>query len=253
MLLLIDIGNSNITFGISDDREVLHTLRVDTKYPEDGADYYQKVLVNLIEKYDLPALDDAVMCSVVPELSPLIIEAVKARFNLVPIIVDHKIISGLRFTINTLHTLGADRIANAAAAYNLYSGNLIVIDFGTATTFCAITDDGEYLGGAIMPGIGISAEVLNEKTSGLPLVDLKVPEHIPGKDTRENILTGLVIGHAGAAERIIHEFSNKTKKTFSLIATGGFAGLVSPLIRKIDHINPSLTLDGLRILYQLNS
>lgn len=253
MLLLIDIGNSNITFGISDHREVLNTLRVDTELPEDGADYYQKVLDNLIEKYDMPVIDGAVICSVVPEVSPMIIDAVKERFNIVPIIVDNKIKNGLRFTINNLHTLGADRIANAAAAYKLYSGDLIVIDFGTATTFCAITDDGEYLGGAIMPGIGISAESLHEKTSGLPLVDLKVPEHIPGKDTRENILTGLVIGHAGAAERIIHEISNKTKKTFSLIATGGFAGLVSPLIRKIDHINPSLTLDGLRILYKLNS
>jgi type III pantothenate kinase len=253
MLLLIDIGNSNITFGISDNRDVLNTLRVDTKLTEDKAGHYQKVLDNLIEKYDMPRIDGAVICSVVPEVSPMIIDAVKERFNIVPIIVDITIKNGLRFTINNLHTLGADRIANAAAAYKLYSGNLIVIDFGTATTLCAITDNGEYIGGAIMPGIGISAESLHEKTSGLPLVELKIPKTIPGKDTTDNILTGIVLGHAGAAERIIHEISKEENNSFSVIATGGYAGLVAPFVKKIDYIHPSLTLDGLRILYQLNS
>ena len=252
MLLLIDIGNSNITFGISDDREVLNILRVDTKNSEDRADYYQKALDNLIENFDMPVIEGAILCSVVEEVSPLIINVVKKRFKIVPVIVDHKINTDLSFKIINIHTLGADRIANATAAHNLYSGNLIVIDFGTATTFCTITEDGEYLGGAIMPGIGISAESLNEKTSGLPLVDLKAPENIPGRDTMDNILTGLVIGHAGAAERIIHEISKETGKAFSVIATGGFTGLVSPFIKSIDYINPSLTLDGLRILYKLN-
>jgi type III pantothenate kinase len=253
MLLLIDIGNSNITFGISDDREVLNTLRVNTKLPEDGAEYCHKVLDNLIENYEMPVIEGSVLCSVVSEVSPLIIDAVKERCKVNPIIVDHKINTGLSFKINNLHTLGADRIANAAAAYNLYSGNLIVIDFGTATTFCTITEEGEYIGGAIMPGIGISAESLSEKTSGLPLVELKAPENIPGKDTADNILTGIVIGHAGAAERIINDISKETGKTFSVIATGGFAELVSPFVKTIDYINPSLTLDGLRILYKLNS
>ncbi len=252
MLLLIDIGNSNITLGISDDKEVLNTLRIDTKHQEDEADYYQKGLDNLIENYDVPVIEGSVLCSVVSEVSPLIIAAVKKRFKVNPIIIDHNINTGLIFKINNLHTLGADRITNAAAAHNLYNGNLIVIDFGTATTFCIITEDGEYLGGAIMPGIGISAESLHEKTSGLPLVELKAPENIPGKDTTDNILTGIVIGHAGAAERIIHEISKETGKAFSVIATGGFAGLVSPFIQAINYINPSLTLDGLRILYKLN-
>lgn len=253
MLLLIDIGNSNITLGISDDKEVLNTLRIDTKLPENGADYYKNFLDNLIENYDIPVIESAVLCSVVAEVSPMIINAVKERFKIVPIIVDHNINTGLSFNINNIHTLGADRIANAAAACNLYSGNLIVIDFGTATTFCTVTEDGEYLGGAIMPGIGISAESLYEKTSGLPLVDFKAPENIPGRNTRDNILTGIVIGHAGAAERIINDISKETGKAYSVIATGGFAGLVSPFIKEIDYINPSLTLDGLRILYKLNS
>ncbi len=253
MLLLIDIGNSNITLGISDDKEVLNTLRIDTKVPEDGADYYHKALDNLIDNYDMPVIEGAVLCSVVAEVSPMIIDAVNERFRIVPLIIDYKINTGLSFKINNIQTLGADRIANATAAYNLYSGNLIVIDFGTATTFCTITEDGDYLGGAIMPGIGISAESLDEKTTGLPLVDLKAPENIPGRDTTDNILTGLLIGHAGAAEKIIHELSKATEKTYSVIATGGFAGLVSPFIQAIDYINPSLTLDGLRILYKFNS
>ena len=252
MLLLIDIGNSNITLGISDDKEVLNTLRIDTKQPEDGASYYQKALDNLIGNYDVPVIEGSVLCSVVSEVSPLIIAAVKKRFKVNPIIIDHNITTGLSFKINNIHTLGADRIANAVAACNLYSGNLIVIDFGTATTFCTITEDSEYLGGAIMPGIGISAESLNEKTYGLPLVELKAPENIPGKDTTDNILTGIVIGHAGAAERIINDISKETGKAFSVIATGGFAGLVAPYIKAINYVNPSLTLDGLRILYKLN-
>jgi len=253
MLLLIDIGNSNITFAISDDREILNTLRVDTRPPKDAADYYHKVLDNLTENHDMPVIDGAVLCSVVSEISPCIIDAVKERFKVTPMIVDHRINTGLSFKINNIQTLGADRIANATAAYNLYRENLIVIDFGTATTFCTITEDGQYIGGAIMPGIGISAESLSEKTSGLPLVDLKPPENIPGRDTIDNILTGIVIGHAGAAERIINDISKETGKAFSVIATGGFAGLVSPYIKAINHINPSLTLDGLRILYKLNS
>lgn len=253
MLLLIDIGNSNITFAISDDREILNTRRVDTRPPKEAADYYHNVLDNLIENHTMPVIDGAILCSVVSDVSPCIIDAVKERFKVMPIIVSHQINTGLKFKINDVHTLGADRIANATAAFNLYSGHLIVIDFGTATTFCAITEDGEYLGGAIMPGIGISAESLSDKTSGLPLVDVKPPEHIPGRDTIDNMLTGIVIGHAGAAERIINDISKESGKAYSVIATGGFAGLVSPYIKAINYVNPSLTLDGLRILYALNS
>ncbi len=241
-----------MTLGISDDKEVLNTVRIDSKHPEDKADHYQKDLENLIKGYDRHAIKASVICSVVEERSSVIINIVKERFNVVPFIVDHTIKTGLQFKNNTLQTLGADRIANAVAAHNLYNGHLMVIDFGTATTMCTITEDGDYLGGAIMPGIGISAEVLNEKTSGLPLVDIKAPEHIPGRDTRENILTGLVVGHAGAVEKIVHEIRLVTKKSFSLIATGGYAGLVSPLIKQIDSVHPSLTLDGLRIIYTLN-
>ncbi len=253
MLLLIDIGNSNITLGISDDKEVLNTSRIDTRHTEGGDDDYLKVLDKLVENYNIPVIEGAVLSSVVTEVTPLVISAVKERFNIFPVIVDHNINSGLRFNINNIQTLGADRIVNATAAHNLYNGNLIVIDFGTATTFCTITEEGDYLGGAIMPGIGISAESLNEKTSGLPLVELTAPSHIPGENTTDNILTGIVIGHAGAVDRIIHDISDETKKTYSVIATGGFAELVSPYIKGIDYVSPSLTLDGLRILYKLNS
>jgi type III pantothenate kinase len=252
MLILIDIGNTNITLGISDDNAVRNISRVNTRHPEAGADYYQKVLTDLIESHNMPVIKGAVVCSVVSEVTPFMHNAVKERCNITPIIVDHTIKSGLRFRINNIHALGADRIVNAAAAHHLYKGDVMVIDFGTATTFCAITEEGDYLGGAIMPGLGISAESLKEKTSGLPLVELKAPESVPGIDTTDNILTGLLIGHAGAAERIIHDISKKTKKTFSVIATGGYTDLVSPFMRGIDYINPSLTLEGLRIIYTLN-
>ena len=169
MILLIDIGNSNITFGVADKSVLLKTLRIETDLPKEGMATCLKALDELLTSIDDSAVEGAVLCSVVPEVTPVVIKTLDKRLQIMPIIVDHRLKTGLQYSIDNPQTLGADRIANAVAAHRLYRNkDLIVIDFGTATTFCTITKEGKYTGGAIMQGIGISAESLNEKTSGLP-------------------------------------------------------------------------------------
>jgi type III pantothenate kinase len=138
------------------------------------------------------------------------------------------------------------------AAHNLYRGDKTVIDFGTATTICFISEKGEYKGGAIMPGLGMSAEALSEKTAKLPRIDLSLPEKILEENTAGNINTGIILGHAGAVDRITGAISDEIQKKPEIIATGGYAGLMTPHI-KVDHTNPLLTLEGLRFIYELNA
>ncbi len=198
--------------------------------------------------------EGATICSVVPEVTPLLIKALKKSFGVKPINVNHKIKTGLKFAIKNIQGLGADRIANAVAAHKLYKGHLIVVDFGTATTFCVITAEGEYRGGAIMPGLSLSVNILAEKTAKLPRIELRPPNSIPGKDTTDNIRTGVLLGHAGAVERIIREITTKEfNEDFTVVATGGLAELVIPYIKVINYVNPLLTLEGLRYIYELNS
>ena len=138
------------------------------------------------------------------------------------------------------------------AARGLYKGNLVVLDFGTATTVCVITEEGVYMGGAIMPGPALSAACLAERTAKLPQVELKTPVSLLGGDTESDIITGIILGHAGAVERIINEISREIKGGLNVIATGGLADLVTPYMKMIDYVNPLLTLEGLRLIYEIN-
>lgn len=259
MLLLIDIGNTNITTGFYE-HGFGHVLRFDTdaggKKPAEILTFLQGVR----NRHHIETLEGAVVCSVVPRLTSVFADALKKGFGVKPLIVSHKLKTGLKFRIKRPETLGADRIANAAAARGLYKGHLIVIDFGTATTCCLISEKGEYLGGAIMPGPGISADVLAQKTAKLPRVELRRPAGALGKDTEGNLLSGIIIGHAGAVERMVREFKKgfysgkvmKVKARVNVIATGGYAGLIVPYIKGINKTNPLLTLEGLRIIYECN-
>jgi len=257
MLLLIDIGNTNTTIGFYENG-FKNTCRFDTNVKSRDAGEYSSLLRDYILGHQMEKPEGAVISSVVPQITPLFMDALKKVFGSEPVIVSYKLKTGLRFCIKNPEELGADRIANAAAARKLYKGHLIVVDFGTATTFCVISSEGEYKGGSIMPGLGISAKILGEKTEKLPEVVLKMPEKVLGDDTESNILSGLILGHAGAVERIIRELSQDIKAGGSLvtdtnvIATGGFADLVVPYAEGIKEINPLLTLEGLRIIYELN-
>jgi type III pantothenate kinase len=210
------------------------------------------IINELIHDNQLPKPCGAALCSVVPGVTPAMVDAIKKNFNIEPVVVSSSIKTGLTFSITNFDGLGADRIANAVAAHAMYGGNLLVIDFGTATTFCVITEKGEYKGGVIMPGPGISVEALAKKTAKLPRVDLAHPITVLGDDTAAHITSGIIFGQAGAVERITTEIEKEIHKELTVIVTGGFAELISPLIR-VDHVNPHLTLDGLRVLYKLNA
>jgi len=251
MLLLIDIGNTNTTIGLYD-KGIKHVLKFMTVI-DGGTDKYSFLLDSFIKKHWVKPPEGAAICSVVPKVTPLISTAIRKVFSIEPLVVSSKIKSGLKFKIKNPANLGADRIAAAVGAHKLYKGDLIVVDFGTATTLCVVTANGEYRGGAIMPGIGISAEALSEKTAKLPCVKLKAPERAIGRDTKENILAGLVLGHAGGVERIIKEIKKEAGINPKVIATGGMVDLVSPYIKTIRAVNHFLTLEGLRIIYELNA
>lgn len=253
MLLLIDIGNTATTIGLYDGTEISNTLSLKTTPERWNTGEYPGVLNDFIRAHGTSKPKGAVICSVVPAVTHLITDSIKKNYGIEPVNVDHKIKTGLEFRIKNIEGLGADRVSNAAAARKLYKGNLVVVDFGTATTLCVITEKGEYKGGAIMPGLGMSAACLAEKTAQLPQVELKPPVSIPGDDTESNILAGIILGHAGAVERIINEIKKETGAELSVVVTGGLAGLVTPYIKMIDYVNPLLTLEGLRIIYEINT
>lgn len=253
MLLLIDIGNTSTTIGFYDESGIRDMLRLSTVRGKRGIREYSYILKGVMEEHDIKAPEGAVMSSVVPEITPLFAGAITKAFSIEPLNVTHELKTGLRFRIKNPSELGPDRIANAVAARSLYKGSLIVIDFGTATTFCVVTAEGEYRGGAIMPGFALSARSLADMTAKLPRVELKRPAKILGRDTNENILAGVVIGHAGAVERIVSGIKKEVGEEMMVVATGGLSGLVAPHVKVIDHLNPLLTLEGLRFIYELNT
>jgi type III pantothenate kinase len=251
MLLLIDIGNTSITLGAYRDDRLAKVARADTCKENRDISEYSSLLEGFMADNELDRPEGAVICSVVPEENGLFGDAVKKSFGIDAFFIHNSVKTGLKFWINKAESLGADRIANAVAAWRLYEGNTIVVDFGTATTVCLVTAEGQYRGGAILPGVGLSALALSQKTSKLPEIKLKAPEKILGNDTEGNIQTGVIIGHAGAVERIIAEIQKELGEEVSLIATGGYADLIRPYV-KVDHVNTFLTLEGMRIIYKLN-
>lgn len=251
MLLLIDIGNTSTTIGFYSNGSIKNLFRIKTSIDVRDKEEYSYILNGFVLMHKIRKPEGAVISSVVPEVIPPIRNAIKKTFGLEALIVSCKIKTGLKFNIKNVERLGADRIADAVAAYRLYKGPLLVIDFGTATTFSYMDAKGQFRGGAIMPGILLSADTLADKTARLPRVELKEPDKALGKDTAESILSGIILGHAGAVEKIIKEIKREVGKDFKVIITGGYANLMIPHIR-IDHINPLLTLEGLRLIYELN-
>ena len=252
MLLLIDIGNTSTTIGFYRSGRMRAVLRLATWGKDQNADRFINGIHNFARRNMLEAPDGASICSVVPVVTPLMIEAVKKTYAIDPVLASHEIETGLNFSIDNYPGLGPDRIANATAAHTLYPGDLIVVDIGTATTFCVVTGEGEYRGGAIMPGPGLSVRALCGKTAKLPEVELSPIKNAIGKNTEDNIRTGVILGHAGAIGRIVEEIKKELKKDMTIIVTGGYADLLKPYINA-DYINPDLTLEGLRIIYELNS
>ncbi|MBM4124979.1 MAG: type III pantothenate kinase [Nitrospira sp.] len=251
MLLAIDIGNSNVVWGLFQDRTLIGPWRISTDVAQPAAAYGDRFLAQLKTSGIEPGLvTDVALCSVVPSLTPVFEQMTAACFHRTPLAVSSAMDTGLTLLYTDPGEIGADRLANAAAAYDRYKTALIVVDLGTATTFCAITQRGEFLGGAIAPGLGIAAEALFSRTAQLPRVDFARPKTVIGRDTKSSIQAGLIIGYAGLVDTLVSRIEDELGQKAFVVATGGLASLVAPESRTIQEVRPNLTLEGLAFLHR---
>ncbi len=253
MLLAIDIGNTNIVLGAFKGDNLLQHWRLGTS-PYKTADEYGTVIKGLFNssKIKVEEMEGVAISCVVPSLLAVFEEMSQKYFNSDPLIVSADLDTGLKIRYDNPKEIGADRIVNAVAAFYLYGGPIIIVDFGTATTFCAVTANGEYLGGVIAPGVGISAEALFERAAKLPKVELLKPKSVMGRDTISAMQSGIIFGYASMADGLIERMKEELGLEPYVIATGGLAGLIAPETKNIKEIKPSLTLEGLKILYKRN-
>jgi len=253
MLLAIDIGNTDISLGAFEGEELLATWHMATGIHR-MADEYAALLLNLLHHQGLDTSDikEAVLCSVVPPLVATFEELFQRYFHISPLVVGAGVKTGVRIRMDNPREVGADRIVNTAAAHHLYGGPIIITDLGTATTFDTVSKEGDYLGGAIAPGIAAAAEALFMQAAMLPRVELVRPKHAIGTNTIAAMQSGIIFGYVGLIEgmvaRIQQELGEKTK----VVATGGFAELIAKETAIIDVVNPNLTLIGLRLIYLMN-
>ncbi|AEF93069.1 putative transcriptional acitvator, Baf family [Desulfotomaculum nigrificans CO-1-SRB] len=253
LLLAIDIGNTNIVFGVFSDKSLVADWRLATDRNRTADEYgvLLKELFNL-SGINMKSVEAIVISSVVPPVNALIESMAKKFFHLNPILVGPGIKTGISIKADNPREVGADRIVNAVAAYSLYGGPLIIVDFGTATTFCCVTARGEYLGGAIAPGIGISTEALFSRAAKLPRVELIKPPSVIGKNTVTAMQSGIIYGFAGQVEMLVKRMKEELGEEAKVIATGGLARVMAQEVAVIDKIEPNLTLIGLRIIYERN-
>ncbi|HHV71454.1 MAG TPA: type III pantothenate kinase [Clostridia bacterium] len=254
MILVIDVGNSNIVLGVYNGKKLVVNWRISTNR-ETTADEYGILIRDLfnyarINSHEIKAI---VISSVVPPLMSALSKMANKYFNIEPLIVGPGIKTGISIKYEDPREVGADRIVNAVAVLNLYGGPAIVVDFGTAITFCAISGKGEYLGGAITPGVGIATEALFQRAAKLPRIDLVKPKNVIGKNTVVSMQAGIIYGYVGLVDEIVNRMKVEMGEGDPLvIATGGIAELIGPETQTINIINPFLTLEGLRIIYELN-
>jgi type III pantothenate kinase len=253
MLLTIDIGNTNITIGLYDGEKLGPRWRLATDH-ERMPDEYGLQLVGMLAhaSYQPEALTGICMASVVPPLTSRMVEACRSYCSLEPLVVDAGVKTGVRVRYEDPRAVGADRIVDAAAVLKLYGGPACVVDFGTATTFDGISAEGDYLGGAIAPGIGIAAEALFLRTAKLPRVDLQRPPAAIGRNTVHAMQSGLIFGYVSLVEGMVKRFRDELGQGMKVIATGGLAEVIARETPVLEIIAPWLTLDGLQIIWKLN-
>ncbi len=253
MLLTVDIGNTNINIGVFDGSRMKATWRVATGVHR-MPDEYASLMLLLFEHEGIAAsrITDAILCSVVPPLVGVFEEMCRRYLKVSPILVEAGVKTGVRISMDNPKEVGADRIVNAVAAHQLYGGAVIVIDLGTATTFDAVSKEGDYLGGAIAPGIAIATEALFARTAVLPRVELTHPKKAIGRNTVAAMQSGIVFGYAGLIEGIVARIKEELGGRAKVVATGGYAELLARETQAIDEVNPDLTLIGLRLIYEMN-
>ncbi len=253
MLLATDIGNTGITIGVFEGEELRATWHMATVIHR-MADEYATLLLNLLHHQSIAVSDikDIVLCSVVPPLVTTFDELFQRYFHISPLVVGAGIKTGVRIRIDNPREVGADRIVNAAAAHHLYRGPVIITDLGTATTFDVVSKEGDYLGGAIAPGIITSSEALFTQAAMLPRVEIIRPKQAIGTNTIATMQSGIVFGYVGLIEGIVARIQRELDEKAKVVATGGYAGLIAKETTVIDEVNPNLTLTGLRLIYLMN-
>ncbi len=251
MLLTIDIGNTQIVSGVFDGQTLQNSWRLSTEHTK-TADEYGIVFASLIRESGIQAeeVHGTIISSVVPPLTPTIESMIETFFQHSPLIVSSDFPFGLTLDYANPQEIGTDRLVNAAAAFASYRTHLIIVDFGTATTFCTVTKDGRYLGGAIAPGIKSAAGALHHHTAKLPNVELTRPKSVIGTDTTSSIQSGLIFGYAGLVDAMVNRIEQEIGRSTKVVATGGLASILAPVSKTIQEIRPSLTLEGLELLYR---
>ena len=254
MLLAIDIGNTNVTVGVFDGNNLKATFRLSTdtrKMPDEYALSVSQLLP--LRGLALSDIDAVAICSVVPPITPSFTQLSKSYFDVEPLEVGAGTKTGIRVRYDSPRDVGADRIVDAAAAFSMYGGPVIVVDVGTATVFDAVSERGDYLGGAIAPGISIAADSLFHTTAMLRRVELSPPPTAIGRNTVHALQAGLVFGYSELVKGMVERFKRELGQHSAVVATGGLAEVVAGESGVFDAIDPDLTLTGLRIVYELNS
>ena len=253
MLLVIDVGNTDTVLGVYDGDELVHDWRIRTN-ADKTVDEYGILIYNLYNasRISSKAINDIIISCVVPPLLNILEPLCHKYFNIKPMIVGPGIKTGMPIFYDNPKEVGADRIVNAVAAFAKYQRELIVVDFGTATTFDYVSSKGEYMGGCIAPGIMISTEALFSRTAKLPRVELTKPKNIIAKDTISSMQAGIMYGYAGLVDGIVERMKMETEGNSFVVATGGFANNIAQQTKTIDVVEDMLTLEGLRIIYNMN-
>lgn len=257
MILLIDVGNTNIVMGVHNGKKMVSNFRLSTDTKK-TSDEMSIAVLSLFElnNLDIDSIEGVIISSVVPNIMYSLENVVRKLFKMRPIIVGAGIKTGINVKTDNPKEVGADRIVNAVSAYDKYKHSLIILDFGTATTLCSIGDDGSYEGGVICPGVKISSDALFQKAAKLPRVELNKPKKVIGKNTVNSMQSGMVYGYIGMVEYLVEKMSEEmVQKGYEkprVIATGGLARLINSGTDIIDAIESNLTLKGLKIIYDKN-
>ncbi len=253
MLLAVDIGNTNVTLGVFEGEQLRVTWRMGTDVHRMPDEYFS-LLINLLRHQGLEASDikEVSLSCVVPPLLGTFQDLFQRYFGISPLVVGPGVKTGVRIRMDNPREVGTDRIVNAAGAHSLYTGSIIIVALGTATVFDVVSKEGDYLGGAIAPGMGIAAEALFTRTAALPRVQLVRPKRAIGTNTIAAMQSGIIFGYAGLIDGMVARIQEELGEKGTVVATGGYSGIIAKETRVIDKVNPNLTLLGLRHIYEMN-